>query len=108
MSVEAVKGFIEKIGGDEALAEKFKAAGTDVDEVIRLGKENGFEFTAQDMKAVHDEMSQSGTELSDEDLEKVAGGFVTSTVAAVVTSSIAVVTAAVSVADAATSAASKR
>jgi len=84
MSVEAVKGFIEKVGQDEELAEKVKEAGTDVNEIIRLGKENGFEFTAEDMKALHDETAKSGEELSDEDLEKVAGGFVTSTAVAVV------------------------
>ena len=108
MSVEAVKGFIEKIGGDEVLAEKFKTAGVDVNAVIALGKENGFEFTAQDMKTVHDEMSQSGTELSDEDLEKVAGGFVTSTVAGVLVAGAAVVEAATAVSTVITSAVAKR
>ena len=135
MSVEAVKEFFLKIAGDEELAEKVKAAGTDVNEVIRLGREKGLEFTVEDMKTVHDEtgnligeglqallekvstdeelarkLEEAGTdvneiirlgkengceftadnlmalqnltvksdvELSDEELEKVAGGFVT-------------------------------
>ena len=105
MSKEDVKRFIVLVGGDDELAEKVKAAGTDVGEVIRLGKENGLEFTAEDMKALHDETAKSGVELSDEDLEKVAGGFVTSTavlvVGSVVGAAAAVATAAVSVVSAA-------
>jgi len=75
---------MEEISKDEALAGKVKEAGTDINAVINLGKEKGCEFTAQDLKDVHDEMGKTGEELSDEDLEKVAGGFVTATAAAVV------------------------
>lgn len=105
MSKEDVKKFIERVGDDPELTEKVKSAGTDVDEVIRLGKENGFDFTAEDMKAAYEEISQSGTELSDEDLEKVAGGFVTATAVMVVAS---VVGAAAGVASVAMSAVAKR
>ena len=149
MSVEAAKEFFTKMAGDEELAEKIKAAGTDVDELIRLGREKGLEFTAEDLKAVHDEtgklvgeglqvflekvstdkklarkVEEAGTdvdeiirlgkengceftadklmalqnltvksdvELSDEELEKVAGGFVTLGVALVATIAAAIV-----------------
>ena len=83
MSQEAVKEFLKKVGEDEELTEKVKEAGTDVNELIRLGKECGCEFTPEDMKLAHEEHTKRGEELSDEDLEKVAGGFVTSVAAAV-------------------------
>ena len=95
MSKEDIKRFIVLVGDDEELAEKVKVAGTDVGEVIRLGKENGLEFTAGDMKALHDETAKSGVELSDEDLEKVAGGFVTSTAVVAVASVVGAAAAAV-------------
>ena len=95
MSKEDIKRFIVLVGDDEELAEKVKVAGTDVGEVIRLGKENGLEFTAEDMKALHDETAKSGVELSDEDLEKVAGGFVTSTAVVAVASVVGAAAAAV-------------
>ena len=84
MSVETVKKFMQEISKDETLAEKVKEAGTDVNAVISLGKEKDCEFTAQDLKDFHDELGKADEELSDEDLEKVAGGFVTATAAAVV------------------------
>ena len=42
MSTENVKGFFAEITKDSALAEKIKEAGTDLDAVIKLGKDNGF------------------------------------------------------------------
>ena len=72
MSVKAVKEFFTKIAGDEGLAEKVKAAGTDVDEVIRLGREKGLEFTAEDMKAIHDETESLVGEGLQAFLEKVS------------------------------------
>ena len=83
MSVENFKQFVTSVSGDEELAAKVKEAGTDVDKIIALGKEKGLEFTAEDIKAAHEEAAGSSEELSDEDLEKVAGGFVTTTAAAV-------------------------
>ena len=83
MSQEAVKEFFEKIGEDEKLTEKVKEAGADVNELIRLGMEYGCEFTIEDLMLANEEFTKSNVELSDEDLEKVAGGFVTSVAAAV-------------------------
>ena len=94
MSVEALKEFLGKVGKDETLSEKVKTAGTDGNALIGLGKEIGLEFTAEDMKALK---AQQGEELSDEELENVAGGFVTATAvsvaAAVASASAAVATA---------------
>ena len=104
MSVDAFKEFVSQVTGDEELAEKVKEAGTDAGKIIALGKEKGLEFTAEDMKAAHDEYAGSSEELSDEDLEKVAGGFVTTTaatVAAVVGAAAGATSAATAVATAA-------
>ncbi len=80
MSTESLKQFIQKLGTDDALAGKFKGISADPNAVIALGKEQGYEFTAEDMKALKE---QQGDELSDQELENVAGGFVTATAVAV-------------------------
>ena len=101
MSIEDVKGFFVAITKDPVLAEKVKEAGTDLDAILKLGKENGYEFTPEDLIAVHDEMGEVGEELSDEQLEQVAGGFVSATAAAVVAGVAGTVSFASSVATAA-------
>ena len=53
--------------GETTLQEKLKAA-SDADAVVAIAKEAGFSISADDLK-----MAQS--ELSDEELEGVAGGF---------------------------------
>ncbi len=80
MGVESLKQFIQKLGTDDALAGKFKGVSTDPNAVIALGKEHGYEFSAEDMR---DLKKQQGEELSDKELENVAGGFVTATAAIV-------------------------
>ena len=62
MSEEQLQAFLEKAKADTTLQEKLKAAKTP-DEVVSIAKEHGHEFTA-------DKISQ----LSEEDLEGVAGG----------------------------------
>ena len=62
MSLEQLKAFLSKVKGDSSLQEKLKAAKSQ-DDVISIAKEHGHEFTA-------DKISQ----LSEEELEAVAGG----------------------------------
>ena len=81
---EGLQIFMEKVSGDEKLARKLEESGTDVDEIIRLGKENNCEFTADNLMALQNLTVKSDVELSDEELEKVAGGFVTSVVGSLV------------------------
>ena len=64
MSEEQLKAFLEKVKGDTSLQEKLKAAQSPED-VVAIAKEHGHEFTADKI-----------TELSEEDLEGVAGGAV--------------------------------
>ena len=69
MSEEQLKSFIEKVKTDTGLQVKLKAA-TDADAVVTIAKEAGFSISADDLK----KNAQSITELSDEELEGVAGG----------------------------------
>ena len=66
MSEEQLKAFLEKIKGDTSLQEKLKAA-ADVDAALAIAKEAGFSITADDLK-------NAQSEVSEEELENVAGG----------------------------------
>ena len=63
MSEEQLKAFIAKVQGDAKLRDKSKAAKS-TEDVVSIAKDHGHEFTA-------DKISQ----LSEEELEGVAGGF---------------------------------
>ena len=62
MSEEQLKAFIAKAKDDPSIQEKLKAAKSSED-VVSIAKEHGHEFTADKI-----------TELSEEELEGVAGG----------------------------------
>ena len=66
MSEEQLKAFIEKVKGDTSLQEKLKAA-ADADAVAAIAKEAGFSISA-------DDLAKAQSELSEEELEGVAGG----------------------------------
>ena len=75
MSVQDLKAFGKKAMEDEALKAKAKAIGLEnIDGVIALAKETGFEITKDDFKELAKEVEGS-TELSDDDLKAVAGGY---------------------------------
>ena len=67
MSEEQLKAFLENAQGDISLQEKLKAA-ADADAVTAIAKEAGFNVSA-------DDLTKAQSELSDEELEGVAGGF---------------------------------
>ena len=67
MSEEQLKAFLEKVKGDTSLQEKLKAA-ADNDAVAAIAQEAGFSISADDLK-------KAKSEISDDDLEGVAGGF---------------------------------
>ena len=69
MSEEQLKAFLEKVQGDTSLQEKLKAAGSN-EAAIEIAKAAGFAITAEDIQS----MQSSTVELSDEELENVAGG----------------------------------
>ena len=66
MSEEQLKAFLEKVKGDSSLQEKLKAA-ADSDAVLATAKEAGFSISADDLK-------NAKSEISDEELEGLAGG----------------------------------
>ena len=75
MSEDQLKAFLEKVKGDTSLQEKLKAA-SDADAVVSIAKEEGFSISIDDIKAQLLELSDEAgdAELSDEELEGVAGG----------------------------------
>ena len=70
MSEEQLKSFLEKVKADTSLQEKLKAA-ADADAALAIAKEAGFAITAEDIQSMQ---SATATDLSDEELEGVAGG----------------------------------
>ena len=66
MSEEQLKAFLEKVKGDTSLQEKIKAA-ADANAVAAIAKEAGFSISA-------DDLTKAQSELSEEELEGVAGG----------------------------------
>ena len=67
MSEEQLKAFLETVKADSSLQEKLKAA-ADANAVAAIAKEAGFSISA-------DDINKTQSELSDEELEGVAGGF---------------------------------
>ena len=67
MSEEQLKAFLEKVKADTSLQEKLKAA-ADANAVTAIAKEAGFIISA-------DDLTKAQSELSDEELEGVAGGW---------------------------------
>ncbi len=93
MSVENLKEYARRCAADPELREKAKSIGaTNVDEQIAHSKSMGLVWTREDINEFNKEMQAEG-ELSEEDLEDVAGGIVTSTAAAAVGAAVAVATA---------------
>ena len=66
MSEEQLKAFLEKVQGDTSLQEKLKAA-ANANAVTAIAKEAGFNVSA-------DDLTKAQSELSDQELEGVAGG----------------------------------
>ena len=66
MSEEQLKAFLEKVKDDTSLQEKLKAA-ADSDAVLAVAKDAGFSISADDLK-------KAQSEISEEELEGVAGG----------------------------------
>ena len=69
MSEEQLKAFLENVKGDTSLQEKLKEA-ADADTVVEIAKEAGFAISAEDIQS----MQSATVELSDHELEQVAGG----------------------------------
>ena len=66
MSEEKLKAILEVVKADAGLQEQLKAA-ADTDAVVAIAKEEGFVITAE-------ELQRARSEISEEELESVAGG----------------------------------
>ena len=66
MSEKQLKAFLEKVQGDISLQEKLKAA-KDADAVGEIAKAAGFAISAEELK-------KAQAEISEEELEGIAGG----------------------------------
>ena len=66
MSQEQLKAFFEKVKGDTSLQEKLKAA-ADADSVAAIAENSGYKISTEDIEKFM-------TEISDKELEGVAGG----------------------------------
>ena len=68
MSEEQLRAFMEAVKADAGLQEKLNAA-ADADAVALIAKEMGFVISAEELQR-----AQAGSEVSEEELEGVAGG----------------------------------
>ena len=66
MSEEQLKAFLEKVQGDTSLREKLKAA-ADANAVAAIAENAGYKISTEDIEKLM-------TEISDKELEEVAGG----------------------------------
>ena len=73
MSLETLNAFIAKVQSDSSLLEQVKAV-TDANGAVAIARSAGFEITAGD---VIRQQARIASELSDDELENVAGGSVT-------------------------------
>ncbi|GAB4535394.1 MAG: hypothetical protein Tsb0014_22330 [Pleurocapsa sp.] len=75
MSTENAIEFLAEVAENASLQEKLKAT-KNSDELIALAKEQGYEVSAEDFQAIK-EIADSNEELSEDELETVAGGRIT-------------------------------
>ncbi|GAB4535393.1 MAG: hypothetical protein Tsb0014_22320 [Pleurocapsa sp.] len=76
MSTENAINFLAQVDENTSLQEKLKAIKTP-DELIALAKEQGYEVSAEDFKAAKemiDDSDSASEELSEDELEAIAGG----------------------------------
>lgn len=91
MSQEAVQAFVERVNDDEAFRDELVAAG-DNDARLRIARAAGFDLTADDFTRLR---AQHMEELSEEDLQLIAGGKGGSTTAASIMGTAIVISGAV-------------
>jgi predicted ribosomally synthesized peptide with nif11-like leader len=74
MSVQSAQDFVNKVQTDASLKSQVEAA-SDVNAIVAIGGDAGFSFTAEEYQGVTaSAWSAEAEELSEEDLEGVAGG----------------------------------
>jgi len=66
-----IERFGKDLAADEALLDELKKVGTDHAAIVAFANAKGYQFTVEDVKGLENLASY---ELSEEELEKVAGG----------------------------------
>ena len=85
MSVADLKKYGQICQEDQTVRQRAKEIGmANLDGQIAYGKELGLEFNKDDLQALADEAGMSKGELSEEQLEQIAGGCTTITILAAV------------------------
>jgi len=78
MSQENVRAFLKKVDTDDGLKGKMAKlegeASAVCAEIVKIGAASGYEFTATEYFEVGKSLIKNSDELSDNDLEQVAGG----------------------------------
>ncbi len=67
---ETLTNFRQAVADNADLQEKVKAGA----DLVALGKDNGYEFTQEELEAGWEELQQSDEELTDFELDVVSGG----------------------------------
>ena len=67
---ETLTNFRQAVADNAELQEKVKAGA----DLVALGKDNGYEFTQEELEAGWEELQQSDEELTDFELDVVSGG----------------------------------
>lgn len=80
MSLSEMKRFTEDLKKQSALQDEVKAAGSDPEAIVKVAKGKGYDFTAEELKAA---AAENKGEMSEEQLDKVAGGTAVATVVVV-------------------------
>ena len=69
--MEEIKRFNEDVKENKEMLEEIKAIGNDLEKVVEYANDKGYDFTVEDLESKVD----NNSELSEEQLEEVAGGF---------------------------------
>ena len=89
MSAERAVEFLAEAGQNSSLQERLQQVKTPED-VLQIAREQGYEISAEDMQ-VATQAVNSSEELSEEDLEAVAGGISFGAIAGAISTGVAVV-----------------
>ncbi|MGM0379452.1 MAG: Nif11-like leader peptide family natural product precursor [Bacillota bacterium] len=70
--MQEIKRFNEDVKQDEEMLEDVKKIGNDLEKIVKYANSKGYEFTVEDLE----NKAEDKSELSEEELEDVAGGVV--------------------------------
>ncbi|MGM0379451.1 MAG: Nif11-like leader peptide family RiPP precursor [Bacillota bacterium] len=66
-----IKRFNKDVKEDKEMLEEVKKIGNDLEKIVKYANSKGYEFTSEDLESQAD----NNSELSEEQLDEVAGGF---------------------------------